>query len=212
MISVSFLSVLSLSYAFSFALALYHRCYQHSFVFAAKLIHRKSPSSIGRSIRCVNDFLLCFLRTSGYWSKWTMIVTLLFLSLIQLTVLTDSLNSYDPQLPGSSNEERNVSLSFGDLVIFNLIDVAPLIRHGWRLVTDTSNATLTEQTLGSVDLAERNRTNLTHLALRTPPAQQNQKRFLLPVQFNTESKNSSGTRIHFRSGIVMKRFGFSFYL
>ena len=78
----------------------FHRCYQQSFAFAAKLICRKSSSSIRQPLRCVNDFLFCLLRTS---SKWTMIVTLSLLSLIQLTVLTDSLNSYDPQLPGSSS-------------------------------------------------------------------------------------------------------------
>ena len=180
-------------------MALDHRCYWLSIV-VTKSSSPLLPKLVllGQKISTLCEWSLV-LHSSHFW---TMISILLFLSLIRLTIPTDILNAYDQQLPGSSSQllrsEHRASLSlrlFCDSVLFNLIDVAPLIRHGWRLVTDTSNTTLTEQTLASVDLVEKDPTNQTNLALRTPPSRHKQNRFLLPVQFSSKSKNSSGTSV-----------------
>jgi hypothetical protein len=78
------------------------------------------------------------------------------------------------------------------LVIFNLIDTAQLIDRGWKPVIDTTNATLTEQLLSSLDLIETNRTNLTNLALRTPIIRNNQQQSAISIPLQTKMTSNSG--------------------
>jgi hypothetical protein len=73
------------------------------------------------------------------------------------------------------------------LVIFNLIDdTSKLIDNGWIPVVDTSNGTLTENLLSSLDLLQ---TNATHLAVRTPLSSPHSK--AVHIEFNTSLANTS---------------------
>ena len=71
-------------------------------------------------------------------------------------------------------------------VIFNLIDIPLFIEHGWIPVKSTSNATLTEDLLATLDVVGGNRTNRTDLAVRTP--------IIRSGKSNSKLKNVSGRK------------------
>jgi len=77
-------------------------------------------------------------------------------------------------------------------VIFNLIDIPQLINHSWIPVNDTSNTILTKNLLSTLDIVEKNITNLTNLGIRTPFSRNYHKPTVLHVNINPKFLNTFG--------------------
>jgi hypothetical protein len=125
----------------------------------------------------------------------------LFFNFIQLTLQIEIINQYNNNLSGNLfRKERMIicSLFFFVLfeVIFNLIDIPLFIDHGWIPVNSTSNITLTENLLSTLDIVEHNITNLTNLAVRTPLPFNYPTSTILPIKLNRKFKNVSGINFH----------------
>ncbi|CAF5123291.1 unnamed protein product, partial [Rotaria sp. Silwood1] len=79
--------------------------------------------------------------------------------------------------------------------ILNLIDIPQLIDHGWIPVVDTSNTTLTESLISTLDIVNTNINNLTNLAIRTPFSSDYQKETFVDININSQFTNISRSNL-----------------